>query len=127
MIIKEQYSIFDVPGVDQEHKSFHNTNGIEGEDLLNAEASAEGTEAKVRDFFASQPLAKFAAFEVFNALVKTHKKILLSSVKRSCSDLKFAKKLIQTDDKVKSKHGGICKRYQWNPSQPVTQADHVTN
>lgn len=124
---KDQYSIFDVPGVEPDHKSFNNSNGIEGEDLLKAEASAEGTEAKVRDFFATQPLAKFAAHEVFNALVKIHKKILLSSVKRSCSDLKFAKKLILTDDKVKSKHGGICKRYQWNPSQPVTTYDSVTN
>lgn len=118
-----QTSIFDMPGLEEEQKAFHNTNAIEGAELAKAEASAETMNAQIRTFFASQPKAKFAAHEVFNALAKTNKKLLLSSVRRSVTNLFNGKKLIKTDETVTSKHGATCKRYQWNTSVAVTEAD----
>lgn len=122
----KQVSAFDEPAFMEEKpevRTFHNTNAIEGEELQRSEMSANTMNQQVKTFFASQPLAKFAAHEVHAALSKVNKKLLLSSVRRSVTNLFNAKKLIKTDETVKSKHGATCKRYQWNPDEEVTTAD----
>lgn len=72
-------------------KSFHNTTGLTGTALVDANKSASKQEDRILEIFKERK--KLTAEQVYFIYLKRHGEILESSVKRSCSDLAFKDKL----------------------------------
>lgn len=88
---------------------FHNTVGIQGEFLFEAEQRCESQQEKVLTFFKNHPGMGFTPFDVHKALFDS--KTPITSVRRAITNLQRAGWIIKTDMKVIQQYGMV--NHKW--------------
>lgn len=92
----------------------HNTTGLSGEELKVKQEKAKGQNREVLDFFLARPAGYFSACQVWREIRKPHvlHPILLTSVRRSCSNLKSMGLLVKTPHKTVGHYKDTVGTYQ---------------
>lgn len=77
----------------------YNSTRETGQLLMTFEKDAIKKDGLVLSIFSSNPTKSFTPVEIFNKLIEMGNSVLLTSVRRSCSDLKSEGKIINTGEK----------------------------
>lgn len=94
-------------------KDFINTVKVTGQTKLDLKVKAKGLQDRIFLFFRNHPGQGFTPHDV----QKAFKKSLITSVRRSISNLTEAGYLIKTDMKVLEQHGVVNYKWIYNPNR----------
>ena len=92
--------------------SYYNTTNLNGADLKKSTGRAESQTEKILRFFLAHPRKSFTPIQVWAA---NNSISLLTSVRRSMSDLTKSGDLIKTEERVIEYYGAIT--YKWTLNQ----------
>jgi hypothetical protein len=107
----------------------HNTTGLTGVELEAKRTRAKGQDLLVLDFFLARPAGRFSACQVWREIRNpaAKKPILLTSVRRSCSNLKNRELLVKTDFRIVGFYNDTVGTYQLAPPQTKEQGKLFKN
>lgn len=98
--------------------SFHNTVGLEGNELEQAIAKCKSQEEIVMAYFKSRPMRQMTASFVYNFLTEhayISSKVPITSIRRAMSNLSYDKLLRKSENKVPGPLGMVEHEWVYEP------------